>query len=418
MNIRALESLGITEMLSALINNESGLPRIKMIEVETTDEFYFEQNPHDIPKQTMLASLIELDSEGDYAIRIGRHTASGSTKFNKSELGELQLLRSLIGKTSDGKPYLRMLIEPASTVVLSIEADCEEEALNLNISASNLPGGSAQFNLQFFEEGVWLNVIDDILNISDGETLISTDGIPADGIYQFRLRSLDGSIISNTYTLEVDCPVESAESLFTSIGLNHTTGLNYDITGGVLHSGTIQSLKLTIWNITDQVLVLDDEVITSDASNVWDWAAPAGNKEYYLMFTAIDENGLQSFATAILKINLTGETIAYITQKLLPTQDDSPVSIDLQNEVEVNGLGAPSAKVIKEIDGLGTEPHNYPTWTSENAPIGGGTATKSFNVWELVIAYVTDDISGTFPDYTSNQPGPLIALGAMKFVTS
>ncbi len=106
-----LGHLPVNALVAALINNQTSLPKIKLIEVATTSNPYFEETPHDIDAETILKTLVELDDEGDPAIRIGFHTTTGSTKLAVSELSEIQLLRMCIGKTSDGKPYLRATIQ-------------------------------------------------------------------------------------------------------------------------------------------------------------------------------------------------------------------------------------------------------------------------------------------------------------------
>src|SRR5690349_10840393 len=135
MNLKGLESYELPALLAELINNQDGLPRLKFIEVATTDDFYFEQTGNQISAEDILRTLIEIDGSGDYAIRIGRHTVTGSTKFNKSELSEIQLTRSVIGKTSDGKPYLRTTISSATSIELAIAVHCDDQESVFTITA-------------------------------------------------------------------------------------------------------------------------------------------------------------------------------------------------------------------------------------------------------------------------------------------
>lgn len=109
--INQLGHLPIAAVVAALTNNQDSLPKLKVLEVATTNDFYFEVAPNDLDPEVIFKSLIELDGEGDPAIRMGFHTTTGSTKLEVSELDEKQLLRKLIGKTSEGKPYLRVTLE-------------------------------------------------------------------------------------------------------------------------------------------------------------------------------------------------------------------------------------------------------------------------------------------------------------------
>ena len=109
--INQLGHLGAASVLAALTNNQASLPKLKLLEVATTDDFYFENHPNDLDADVIFKTLIELDGDGDPAIRVGIHTTSGTTKLSVSELSFPQLLRKLIGKTADGKPYLRVTLE-------------------------------------------------------------------------------------------------------------------------------------------------------------------------------------------------------------------------------------------------------------------------------------------------------------------
>lgn len=109
---KEIGGLPIVALVASLINTQDALPKLKCIEVDTTNDFYFANNARVDNAEQIFRSLIEIDSEGDFALRIGYHTTTGSTKQNKAELTILQHLRSVIGKTADGKPYLRLTVEP------------------------------------------------------------------------------------------------------------------------------------------------------------------------------------------------------------------------------------------------------------------------------------------------------------------
>lgn len=108
---KELGNLPLAAVLACLINNQDDLPKLKFLEVETTEDFYFEEVGIILEAEDLLKVLIELDGDGDPAIRIGFHSTTGSTKLSISELDKNQLMRLVIGKTSDGKPYLRAALE-------------------------------------------------------------------------------------------------------------------------------------------------------------------------------------------------------------------------------------------------------------------------------------------------------------------
>jgi len=109
--INQLGHLPMVAVLAALMNKQNGLPKLKLVEVTTTSNFYFEVAPNDLDAETIFKTLIDLDSDTEPAIRIGFHATTGSTKMDTSELSVPQLLRKLIGKTSDGRPYLRVTLD-------------------------------------------------------------------------------------------------------------------------------------------------------------------------------------------------------------------------------------------------------------------------------------------------------------------
>lgn len=109
--INQLGHLPVVAVIAALTNDEDSLPKLKFVEVDTTDDFYFEVAPNDLDAEQIFKTLIELDDAGDPAIRIGFHSTTDSTKMEVSELAESQLLRKLIGKTAEGKPYLRATLQ-------------------------------------------------------------------------------------------------------------------------------------------------------------------------------------------------------------------------------------------------------------------------------------------------------------------
>ena len=110
-SIKEIGHLPLEALIGAIINNYSSLPKIKLVQVATTSNHYYDDEASAPGAEEMLRSLLELDGDSDPAIRIGIHSTSGSTKLNKGELSTEQLLRSVIGKTSDGKPYLRVALD-------------------------------------------------------------------------------------------------------------------------------------------------------------------------------------------------------------------------------------------------------------------------------------------------------------------
>lgn len=98
-------------VVSSLINNQNSLPKLKLKEVATTSDLFYDDKGMSHSIEEMIRGLIDLDGDNDPAIRVGFHTTTGSTKVSTSELSVEQRFRSLIGKTSDGKPYLRVTLD-------------------------------------------------------------------------------------------------------------------------------------------------------------------------------------------------------------------------------------------------------------------------------------------------------------------
>ena len=109
--IGAISYLPFEAILSGLINYKNKRGSLKAIEVTpTTDKYYESAGLHQTPEE-LLRALVDVDDNGDYAIRIGFHTDAGSTKFTPAAATQEVMLRSLIGKASDGKPYLRIVLQ-------------------------------------------------------------------------------------------------------------------------------------------------------------------------------------------------------------------------------------------------------------------------------------------------------------------
>lgn len=104
-------NLPLVAIAAALINNQNGHQKVKLIEVTPTSNDYYDHHGMSHSAEEILRSLIELDGSGDPAIRVGFHTTTGSTNLTASELSIEQHFRSIIGKTSDGKPYLRVTLD-------------------------------------------------------------------------------------------------------------------------------------------------------------------------------------------------------------------------------------------------------------------------------------------------------------------
>lgn len=110
-DLKNIGFLPVEAVLGSLLNFQSNSAKLKMMEVATTGTDYFTMPEKAMNKEEIMRSLIDIDEAGDFAIRVGFHSASGSTKLTKAELTEEQLLQSIIGKTSDGKPYLKLVLQ-------------------------------------------------------------------------------------------------------------------------------------------------------------------------------------------------------------------------------------------------------------------------------------------------------------------
>lgn len=108
---KAIGYLQVTALLAALTNSQNSLGKLKLMKVDPTADNYYEGEGLAQSKEELFRALIDVDDDGDFAIRIGKHTTTGSTKLPQSELTEDQILRNMIGKASDGKPYLRVAIQ-------------------------------------------------------------------------------------------------------------------------------------------------------------------------------------------------------------------------------------------------------------------------------------------------------------------
>lgn len=110
-DLKNIGFLPIEAILGSLLNFQGASAKIKMIEVAPTTDDYFAMPEKSMNKEEIIRSLIDIDDEDDFAIRVGFHSVTGSTKLTKSELTEEQLLQSVIGKASDGKPYLKLVLQ-------------------------------------------------------------------------------------------------------------------------------------------------------------------------------------------------------------------------------------------------------------------------------------------------------------------
>lgn len=110
-NLKAIGQLDLGTILTSMVNFQNSRGKIKMVEVATTTTDYFDSANMNISVEDIIKLLVEVDSEGDLALRVGRHSVTGSTKLPNGSLDMEQTLRSCIGKTSGGKPYLRLVFQ-------------------------------------------------------------------------------------------------------------------------------------------------------------------------------------------------------------------------------------------------------------------------------------------------------------------
>ncbi len=103
--------LPIEALLGTLTNFQDGRAKLKFMQVATTNNNYFTMPEKVLTNEELFRSLIGVDDDGDFAFRVGVHTVTGSTKLTKAELTETQLLHNCIGVSTDGKPYLRIVLQ-------------------------------------------------------------------------------------------------------------------------------------------------------------------------------------------------------------------------------------------------------------------------------------------------------------------
>lgn len=110
-NIQNVPLLPVEALLAALINYQNNRGKLKLLEVEDTTDNYFEDAGLHQTNEELFRMLVDVDDDGDFALRVGFHTVTGSTKFAHSEASPDLMVRSLIGKAADGKPYLRLVLQ-------------------------------------------------------------------------------------------------------------------------------------------------------------------------------------------------------------------------------------------------------------------------------------------------------------------
>lgn len=113
MTTNAIGYLPLSAILAALTNFESSKGKLKFMEVapQSPEVDYFEDNGLHQSEEEIFRSLIDVDDAGDFAIRYAPITVTGSTKFPTSEVSDIQIVRSWIGKDADGLPYLRVVLQ-------------------------------------------------------------------------------------------------------------------------------------------------------------------------------------------------------------------------------------------------------------------------------------------------------------------
>lgn len=114
LNTNAVGFLPIAALFAALTNFESSKGKVKFMEVEpqSPEVDYFEDKGLHMDLEQIFRTLIDVDDDGDFAIRYANISVTGSTKFPTAELSDIQIARSWIGKDADGLPYLRMVFQP------------------------------------------------------------------------------------------------------------------------------------------------------------------------------------------------------------------------------------------------------------------------------------------------------------------
>lgn len=111
--INSVGYLPFSAILAALTNFQDSKGKVKFLEVEpqTPEVDYFEDKGLHLSEEEIIRSLIDVDDDGDFAIRYANISVTGSTKFPTAELSEIQIVRSWVGKAADGRPYLRMVFQ-------------------------------------------------------------------------------------------------------------------------------------------------------------------------------------------------------------------------------------------------------------------------------------------------------------------
>jgi hypothetical protein len=111
MDNKAISHLPVTAVLAALVSFGTSIGKLKLMEVEATTDNFFEGQGIVMNNEELLKALVDIDDLGDFAIRVGFHTAASSVKLTTTELTEEQVMRTMIGKAADGKPYLRIALQ-------------------------------------------------------------------------------------------------------------------------------------------------------------------------------------------------------------------------------------------------------------------------------------------------------------------
>lgn len=104
-------------ILASLINYEGAVGKLRMVEVATTDDNFFTNPESASDMDVVMRNLIDLDENGDPVIRVGFQTFDDSAedadkKYPFTQAEPDQMFRSVIGKTAEGKAYLRIALTP------------------------------------------------------------------------------------------------------------------------------------------------------------------------------------------------------------------------------------------------------------------------------------------------------------------
>lgn len=109
--LNAIAYLPLSAVFAALTNTQDSKGKVKFMQVADTDDDYFEDKGRHMSMEEILRALVDVDDDGDFAIRYANVSTTGSTKFPTAELDEIQIARSWIGKDADGLPYLRLTFQ-------------------------------------------------------------------------------------------------------------------------------------------------------------------------------------------------------------------------------------------------------------------------------------------------------------------